>query len=188
MRDGTNETNESNETRVKARDERRETIDKTRVANELNETREETRYETNEMKDERRKSRQPLKFTRITTIQCLGPNPLQAYVHRQEFIHLNHFNHFNNNITNYNNAISCMCLSVASIAKARSCLDNPSIITSKYYLTIYHPPLWSLCLSFKTLEPRLRSPRISQGDQLLPERVLKKNVNDVQIKTKMIIS
>ena len=80
-----------------------------------------------------------------------------------------------------------MCLSVASIAKARSCLDNPSIITSKYYLTIYHLPLWSLCLSFKTLEPRLRSPRISQGDQLLPERVLKKNVNDVQIKTKMII-
>ena len=72
-------------------------------------------------------------------------------------------------------------LSVASVAKAWSCLDTPSIITSKHYRTFYHSYLWSLCLSFKTPEPRLRSLKISQGYQILPKRVINENAYGVQI-------
>ena len=65
-------------------------------------------------------------------------------------------------------------MSVVSIAKAWSCLSKPSIITSTHCRPIYHSSLWCLSLSFQTLEPRLRSNRISRGFNKLPERVSKK--------------
>ena len=63
----------------------------------------------------------------------------------------------------YNNAYP------SSIAKAPSCLNNPSIITSIHYHPMHRPSLRSSSLSFQRLEPRLRE--ISLGTQILPERV-----------------
>ena len=64
-------------------------------------------------------------------------------------------------------------LSVASVAKARSCLSYPSIITSNDYHPINHSSLWSLRLSFNPLELKLRSSRTSFSTQALPARVSK---------------
>ena len=62
-------------------------------------------------------------------------------------------------------------LSVVSVAKAWSCLSNPSIITSKVCQPISRPFLWLLRLSFIQPEPRLRLNRVSRGINILPARV-----------------
>ena len=60
------------------------------------------------------------------------------------------------------------CLSVESVAQAKSCLSGLSIIISDCQ-SLNHPSyLWSHCLSFTTLEPRLKSHRDSRGTQILP--------------------
>ena len=61
-------------------------------------------------------------------------------------------------------------VSIVSIAKARSSLDYPSIITSFHCRSIHHTSMWSSSLSFNSRELRLR-PSVSLGIQILPARV-----------------
>ena len=72
------------------------------------------------------------------------------------------------------------CLSVESVAQAKSCLSGLSIIISDCQ-SLNHPSyLWSHCLSFTTLEPRLKSHRDSRGTQILPYWVSTINVLNVK--------
>ena len=73
------------------------------------------------------------------------------------------FYYINLNLFNVQN------VSVASVAKAWSSLRYPSIIISNHCRSIHHSTLWSLCLSFNPLEPRLRL--VSLGTKILPVRV-----------------
>ena len=62
-------------------------------------------------------------------------------------------------------------LSIVSIAKARSSLDHPSIITSNHCHSIRHTSMWPSSLSFNPLELRLRPLLVSLGMKILPARV-----------------
>ena len=67
------------------------------------------------------------------------------------------------------------CVSPSSIAKATSCLSNPSIITSLHCRFTHRPSLRLSSLSFQKLEPKLRE--ISLGTKALPARVSSKLFN-----------
>ena len=67
------------------------------------------------------------------------------------------------------------CVSPSSIAKATSCLSNPSIITSLHCRFTHRPSLRLSGLSIPKLELRLRE--ISRSTQLLPARVSTNLIN-----------